>query len=92
MKHCFCEIPFPVLAKLAKDKYLNGYSTEALMNQFSSGEERGYVATVALLDVSEEVLEEIIPSKAKLCHVLACRENILNLLKAEGVNLHDKAA
>ena len=78
--------------EISKDKYVKGYSTEAIMYQFSNGEERGYVATVALLYVSKEVLEEIIPSKEKLCHVLACRSDILDLLKTEGVVLHGKAA
>lgn len=92
MKHCFCEVPYRILAELARDKYLKGYSTESLMRRCHTGEEREYVATVALLDVAEEVLEEIIPSKEKLCHVLACRENILNLLKTAGVNFYEKVA
>lgn len=87
LKYCFCEIPKDELFRLAKEKFVEGRSTEELMQAAKSEEERGYVASVAVMDLSEKYLAELIRGGQKeLSHVFTCRDRVVSVLKEHGID------
>lgn len=87
LRYCFCEIPQDKLFQLAMQKFVKGLSTQELMQKARSEEEKGYIATLALMDLGEKELEEFIRRGQKdLAHVFACRDRLVSVLKDQGID------
>jgi len=86
LQYCFCEIPESELLLLAKQKFIQGRPTEELMKKARSEKEKGYIATIALMDLGEEDLKKFIRRGAKdISHVFACRDRVVAALKEHGI-------
>lgn len=86
-KSCFCEIPSEELLALAKNKFLKGQSTQELLAKAQSEKERNYIATLALMDLSEKQLKKFIRQGMRdLEHVFACRDKTISVLKSRGID------
>lgn len=86
-KSCFCEIPSQELLALAKKKFLKGLSTQELMAKAQSEKEKDYIATLALMDLSEKELKKFIrQGMRELEHVFSCRDKTIAVLKSRGVD------
>lgn len=85
-KYCFCEIPEAELFRLAREKFIENRPTEEMMKEARSDREKGYIATIALMDVNESVLEKfIIDGERDIVHVFACRDRVVAVLKEHGI-------
>lgn len=84
MRTCYCHIPPDLLVELVRAKFLDRIPTVELVKRYTSGREREYVHTVALLDVPEiEVRELLKDDVAFLAHFLDCRRHALQVLKGK---------
>lgn len=74
IRNCYCEIPTKKLWELARLHFIEGVPTGQLMKKIRSQREREYLATIALLDVHDEVLGEIVEfdNPKRLDHFLNC--------------------
>ncbi len=70
-------------------RFVENIQTEELMKQMKTEKEREYLATVALLDVSDQELVSMIDSGGPVQpdHLLACRQRAKNILKDYAVVL-----
>lgn len=86
---CYCQIPMKKLIELVKMRFVENIQTEELMKQMKTEKEREYLATVALLDVSDQELITMIEAggPVQLDHLLACRQRAKNILKDYSVIL-----
>ena len=86
---CYCQIPMKKLIELVKMRFVENIQTEELMKQMKTEKEREYLATVALLDVSDQELMTMIESGGPVQpdHLLACRQRAKNILKDYAVVL-----
>lgn len=86
---CYCKIPFETLKELVRLRFVEGVQTEELMKQMKTEKEREYVATVALLDVSEKDLIHMAEAEKpdQLRHFLDCRAHALEILKENGLEV-----
>lgn len=86
---CYCSIPFEKLSELVHLRFIVGMETEEIMKQLASPKDREYLATVALLDVSSEALNEVAETEdpALAGHLFGCREKALQILKDHGIDL-----
>ncbi|OGX04148.1 MAG: hypothetical protein A3G87_00175 [Omnitrophica bacterium RIFCSPLOWO2_12_FULL_50_11] len=89
---CYCRIPFRKLAELVRLRFVEGFQTEELMKRMKSEREREYLATVALLDVSEKDLIHMIEAEKpdELRHFLDCRAHALEILKSNGLEVKER--
>ena|SRR3990167_7989384 len=80
---CFCKIPIKRLIELVKMRFVDCVGTEELMAKMKTEKEREYLATVALLDVKDNELLDMIESDSTVepQHLLACREQAKKILK-----------
>jgi len=78
---CFCETPLDELRLWATRKYQQGMTTQALMAQAQSDHDREMIAIVALFEVPEEELLQLMGSVDKPeHHILHCREYFRDLV------------
>lgn len=74
MKVCYCHIPPDLLVKIVRGKFIEKIPTLTLLQQYSSDKETEYVSTIALLDVPESEVRELLKDHPKfLAHFLDCR-------------------
>ena len=80
---CYCNIPHKKLVDLVRMRFVDGAGTEELMTRMKTEKEREYLATVALLDVKDSELLDMIASDSTVepQHLLACREQAKKILK-----------
>jgi hypothetical protein len=80
---CYCKIPIKKLIELVKMRFVDCVGTEELMAKMKTEREREYLATVALLDVKDSDLLEMIEgdSAVEPQHLFACREQAKKILK-----------
>lgn len=90
---CYCRIPFKKLAELVRLRFVDGVQTEELMKRMRSEKEREYLATIALLDVSEKDLIHMVEAEKpdELRHFLDCRAHAIEILKSKGLEISAKA-
>lgn len=88
MKTCYCHIPQALLIRIVKEKFVDRIPTMELLKLYSTKQERRYVQTIALLDVPEteirDMLREDVPF---LTHFLDCRRHALRILKEQAPSL-----
>lgn len=84
---CFCQIPVEKLTQLVRMRFIEGVPTQELMKRMESAKDREYLATVALLDVKEDVLEEVVQAEdpSLMTHLLSCRAMAMEILEHEGL-------
>lgn len=82
---CFCDIPPRKLIALIRMRYLEGHSTQELMEQLESDKDREYLATVALLDVKKETLMEVVEARDSTIyqHLMSCYLRARDILHRE---------
>lgn len=88
---CYCGIPFKKLAELVRLRFVEGIATQELMKQMKSEKDREYLATIALLDVSEKDLIHMVEAEKpdQLRHFLDCRAHALEILKENGLEVKE---
>ena len=86
IKSCFCQIPLEKLIDLVRLRFMDGQETTELMNRLTSQKDREYLATVALLDVPEKDVVDMVEvdNPALMNHLLACRARTLEILEHYG--------
>lgn len=85
---CYCPIPPDFLVQIVREKFIDGIPTVVLMKKCADERERGYVNTIALLDVPEAEVREMLKDDADfLAHFLDCRRHALQVLKGELIDL-----
>jgi len=78
---CFCELPVDELRVWAERKYCQGMTTQTLMAQAQTEHERELVAIVALFDVPEDQLSELMGNvNMPEYHIMHCREYFKDLV------------
>jgi len=76
-RRCFCQIPLRELKRWALLKYVEHASTVALLGLAKDRREREAVAIVALLDVpDDDVIQMMTPLTQPNCNVLDCRDHV----------------
>ena len=87
-QHCFCHVSRDELKKWAIKHYCEHYSTVDLLASTNDPHEKEVISIVALLDVDEEVMIEMMGNVNKPNHhIIHCRENIRAIVKAECVKV-----
>jgi len=83
ISHCFCEIPEEDLVRLVKLRYERQVPTIQLMSELDSEQDRKFLATIALLDVSAEDIPAICvaESPSVFRHLLSCRQRARQILR-----------
>ncbi|OGW87482.1 MAG: hypothetical protein A3A81_03875 [Omnitrophica bacterium RIFCSPLOWO2_01_FULL_45_10b] len=91
---CYCQIPMKKLIELVRMRFVENIQTEELMKRMNTDQEREYLATVALLDVSDQELVSMIEAGGPVQpdHLLACRQRAKNILKDYAVILRAEGA
>lgn len=86
---CYCKIPMRRLVELVKMRFVENIQTEELMKQMKSETEREYLATIALLDVSEKDLIHMVEAEKpdQLRHFLDCRAHALEILEKNNLEI-----
>jgi len=89
---CYCEIPREKLFELVRRRFIDGTATQELMKEMPTEKDREYLATVALLDVKEEDLVEMVEAKdpSRLRHILGCRAGTKQILKNHGLYVKER--
>lgn len=90
---CYCQIPMKRLIELVEMRFVKGIQTEELMKQMKTEKDREYLATVALLDVSDQDLLQLIEAGGPVQpeHLLACRQRAKKILKDYAIILGETA-
>lgn len=89
---CYCQIPMKKLLELVRMRFVENIQTEELMKQMKTEKEREYLATVALLDVSEKDLIHMVEAEKpdQLRHFLDCRVHAREILKSNGLEMKER--
>jgi len=81
-KHCFCQIPKEELMKWAAKRFREGKSTIDLLKETTDPKEKEAISAVALLDVDEKTLLEMMADVSlPEHHILHCRTDVKKILK-----------
>lgn len=84
MRTCYCHIPPDRLARIVREKFIEKVSTVRLLERCADDVERSYVNTIALLDVPEAEVREMLKADTEfLSHFLDCRLHALQVLKGK---------
>lgn len=84
MGNCYCPIPPDLLVQIVREKFFDRIPTIALVKIYADERERQYVQTIALLDVPEAEVRELLKDDAEfLAHFLDCRRHALQVLKGK---------
>lgn len=79
--HCFCQVPDDDLRPWVVKRYIEGISTLALLDSTDDPYEKELISIVALLDVDDETLLEMMGNvHLPQHHILHCRENVKTIL------------
>ena len=79
--HCFCEIPDDELRPWVKKRYEEKQSTLDLIKSTDDPHQKEIISIVALLDVDEDTMLEMMGDVSKPAHhVIHCRENVKHML------------
>ena len=89
---CYCQIPEDKLKEIARLRFVEGISTEDLMERMETDKEKSYVATVALLDVPVNELPKLVPQGEPMLlkHLLDCRDHVKHVLKENGIEIKEE--
>lgn len=80
-KHCFCEVSREELRPWVDKKYNEHIPTVDLINSTTDPHQKEIISIVALLDVDEETVIEMMGDVDKPTHhIIHCRENVRQLL------------
>ena len=79
--HCFCQIPDNELRDWATKRYTEHHSTMELLKSTDDPHEKEVIGIVALLDVDEDAMLEMM-GKVELPthHIIHCRQNVKQML------------
>ncbi len=82
---CFGHYDFDHIAKFAKKRFVDNYSTISLLQQAQSETEREEIALVCMLDIEDEVVLDIQLDcrYADDCKVTNCRDKLRKFIEAE---------
>jgi hypothetical protein len=79
--HCFCQVPNEELKTWAKKRYEEHRSTLELMNSTEDPHEKEIISIVALLDVDEESMLNMMGDvDLPTHHIIHCRHNVKSIL------------
>ena len=79
--HCFCEIPDTELRPWVEKKFQGHKSTLELIQSTDDPHQKEIISIVALLDVDEETMLELMGDVDKPeHHIIHCRENVKRML------------
>ena len=86
---CFGHYDFDHIARFAKMRFVDGYSTISLLQQAQSEIEREEAALVCMLDVEDEFVinVELDCRYAKDCKITNCRDKLRKLIEAMLTNI-----
>lgn len=89
---CYCHIPLKKLVQLVRLRYVQGVPTEELMKSMKTKEEKEYLTAVALLDVKQRDLVQMveIESPSQLKHLLDCRSHTKEILEGHGISIKER--
>lgn len=89
-RHCFCQIAESELLFWAKRRYLEEIPTLDLLDSTGNHHEKEVITIVAMLDVDEATLQELMGDvEMPEHHILHCRDNIIQSLGLEHLGLHN---
>ncbi|OGW82130.1 MAG: hypothetical protein A2Z83_07795 [Omnitrophica bacterium GWA2_52_8] len=89
---CDCMIPEDKLAAIARRRFVDGLSTQKLMDEMASALERGSLASIALLDVAVNDLPKLVPDDpGLLMHLYDCRGHVKAVLQEAGIHIEEHA-
>ncbi|MBI2083310.1 MAG: hypothetical protein HYT76_07035 [Deltaproteobacteria bacterium] len=84
MKTCYCHIPPDLLVKIVREKFIEKTPTLTLLQRYSGDQETEYVSTIALLDVPESEVREMLKDQPQfLAHFLDCRIHAREVLEGK---------
>lgn len=79
--HCFCEIPDEELRPWVEKRYRENHSTMELIHSTNDAHQKEIISIVALLDVDEKTLLNLMGDIDKPeHHILHCRETVKKML------------
>ena len=79
--HCFCEIPADVLRPWVEKRYGEHIPTVELIQSTDDARQKEIISIVALLDVDEESMLQLMGDVNKPeHHIIHCRENVKHML------------
>ncbi|WP_461481223.1 hypothetical protein [Porticoccus sp.] len=79
--HCFCQVPDEDLRPWVVKRYVEGCSTLELLNSTDDPYHKELISIVALLDVDDETLLEMMGNvHLPQHHILHCRDNVRRIL------------
>jgi hypothetical protein len=79
--HCFCEIPDEELRPWVDKKYRDHRSTLELVQSTDDPRQKEIISIVALLDVDEETMIQMMGDVSKPTHhIIHCRQNVKHIL------------
>lgn len=80
-RHCFCEIPDAELRPWVEKRYREQIPTVELIHATDDPREKEIISIVALLDVDEESMLQLMGDVNKPeHHIIHCRENVKHML------------
>lgn len=86
-KHCFCQIPENELEHWAHERYHNHHSTTELMNSTNDPHDREVIGIVALLDVPDDAMLEMMGDvNLPDHHIIHCRERVKKMIEENAQN------
>ena len=79
--HCFCEIPEDELRPWVEKRYRENIPTIKLIHSTRDPHEKEIISIVALLDVDEKTMLELMGNvEQPEHHIIHCRENVKHML------------
>ena len=80
--HCFCQVPQEELQTWATRRFKEHHSTLELLKSTDDPHEKEVISIVALLDVDEETMLQMMGNVDKPeHHIVHCRANVKELLE-----------
>jgi len=80
-QHCFCEIPDAELRPWVQKRYRENIPTVKLLHSTDDPRQKEIISIVALLDVDEKSMLELMGNSGKPeHHIIHCRENVKHML------------
>lgn len=79
--HCFCQIPEEELKPWVEKRYVEHRQTIELLRSTDNPHEKEIISIVAMLDVDEEAMLNMMGSVDRPDHhIIHCRENVKQML------------
>ena len=84
-KYCFCQIPVEQLRPWVIKKHIEHRPTLELMNSTIDPHEKEIISIVALLDVDDKTVLNMMGGVDKPTHhIIHCRDNVRKILQLDG--------